>query len=95
MLKYICDYNIGGIMDDKTRVFDLNEINNQYDVVLKDVYLALKEKGYNPINQIIGFLINNDLEYICNHKKARSKISKLNRSKLIEFILKYYFKDNI
>jgi uncharacterized protein (UPF0297 family) len=58
--------------------------------VLFHVYEALKEKGYNPINQIVGYLISGDPAYIPRHKNARTMIRKLERDELIEELVKFY-----
>ena len=62
-------------MDDKTRLFKLVS-NDQAKVhkVLLEVYNSLKERGYNPIDQIVGYLISGDLGYISSYQDARSKI---------------------
>jgi uncharacterized protein (UPF0297 family) len=64
-----------------------------YDVVketLFKVYEALKEKGYNPINQIVGYLLSGDPAYITSHNNARSMIRKLERDEVIEELVKHY-----
>jgi len=58
--------------------------------ILLEVYNALKEKGYNPINQIVGYLISGDPTYITNYKNARSLIRKIDRDDIIEELLKNY-----
>jgi len=58
--------------------------------VLFHVYEALKEKGYNPINQIVGYLISGDPAYIPRHKNARAMIRQLERDELIEELVKHY-----
>ena len=75
-------------MDDKTRLFKLVS-NDQAKVhkVLLEVYNSLKERGYNPINQIVGYLISGDLGYISSYQDARSKIKTIDRSKIIEVLL--------
>ena len=55
---------------------------------LNEVAFILKEKGYNPINQIVGYIINNDSTYITNYKNARDKILKLDKSELIAVLLR-------
>lgn len=69
-------------------------IRNDNDIyqTLNEVYLSLKEKGYDPISQFKGYIISGDLGYISNYKKSRNKISKLDRSELIEVLLKSYLK---
>ena len=61
--------------------------------VLCAVYAALTEKGYNPINQLVGYLISGDPAYITNHKQARSLIRRVERDDLIEELVSYYVKD--
>ncbi len=60
--------------------------------VLKEVYDALSEKGYDPISQLKGYIISGDLGYISNYKKSRNKIGTLDRSELIEILLRSYLK---
>ena len=65
---------------------DYNEIKH----TLSMVYEALKEKGYNPINQIVGYLLSGDPAYITSHNNARSLIRKMERDELIEELVKQY-----
>ncbi|MDW7673159.1 MAG: IreB family regulatory phosphoprotein [Bacillota bacterium] len=58
--------------------------------ILESVYQALKEKGYNPINQIVGYLLSGDPAYITSHLNARSLIRKLERDDLLEELVKSY-----
>ena len=58
------------------------------------IYDALKEKGYNPINQIVGYIMSGDPTYITSHKNARSLIMKVERDELVEALLKSYIKNN-
>jgi len=58
--------------------------------ILDDVYMALKEKGYNPINQIVGYIISGDPTYITSHNGARSKIRKLERDEILEELVAHY-----
>lgn len=64
-----------------------------YDV-LKIVYEALSEKGYNPVNQIVGYIMSGDPTYITSHNNARSLIMKVERDELVEEILKEYIHTN-
>ncbi len=75
-------------MDDKTRLFKLVS-NDQATVhkTLLEVYKSLKERGYNPIDQIVGYLISGDLGYISSYQDARSKIKTIDRSKIVEVLL--------
>ena len=78
---------------DETRNFDIDiiEEENIYET-LKEVCEALEERGYNPINQIVGYIISDDLGYISNYKEARNRISKIDRVTLVEIILKKFLK---
>ncbi len=58
--------------------------------ILPHVYEALKDKGYNPINQLVGYLLSGDPAYITNHNNARSLIRKLERDELLEELLRKY-----
>ena len=62
--------------------------------VLREVYEALTEKGYNPINQIVGYIMSGDPTYITSHKSARSLIMKVERDELVEELLKAYIEHN-
>ena len=78
-------------MLDRTQTFSLGtdqeqEIRN----ILLTVYDALKEKGYNPVNQIVGYIMSGDPTYITSHNNARSLIMKVERDELVEEILKSY-----
>ncbi|MHB8129690.1 MAG: IreB family regulatory phosphoprotein [Mobilitalea sp.] len=58
--------------------------------VIRTVYAALTEKGYNPVNQIVGYVMSGDPTYITSHKGARSLIMKVERDEIIEELLRYY-----
>ena len=78
-------------MKDKPMTF---RIANDNEDVMKDtltaVYDALKEKGYNPINQIVGYILSEDPTYITTHNNARSLIRKIDRDELLAEMVKYY-----
>ena len=61
--------------------------------ILKTVYQAMTEKGYNPVNQIAGYIMSGDPTYITNHNNARSLIMKVERDEVVEEILKAYIKN--
>ena len=61
--------------------------------VLEQVYSALTEKGYNPVNQIVGYIMSGDPTYITSHKGARSMIMKVERDELVEELLNEYIKN--
>lgn len=63
-------------------------------LVLETVYDALKEKGYNPVNQIVGYIMSGDPTYITSHNSARSMIMKVERDELVEELLISYIKNN-
>ena len=64
----------------------------QVSDVIEIVYKALSEKGYNPVNQIVGYIMSGDPTYITSHKNARSLIMKVERDELVEELLKHYIK---
>ncbi len=76
---------------DKTMNFKLErEQNIDAQKLLKEVYDALSEKGYNPINQIVGYILSGDPTYITSHNNVRNKIRAIERDELLEKIVKYY-----
>lgn len=76
---------------DKTMSFKVEKDENlNAQEILKEVYQALQEKGYNPINQLVGYILSGDPTYITSHKDARNKIRKIERDELLEKMLKYY-----
>ena len=73
---------------EKTSLFDIREIDTELTrVTLKEVYEALEERGYNPTNQIVGYLISGDPGYISSYKDARNKIQEIDRAKIVEILL--------
>ena len=81
-------------MTDKTMTFSLgDEKEREMKAVLTAVYDALREKGYNPINQIVGYLLSEDPTYITNHNNARSLICKLDRDELLQELVRHYLFD--
>ncbi len=76
---------------DETMKFDVEkEQNAKAKEILKEVYNALKEKGYNPINQIVGYILSGDPTYITSHKGARNLIRQVERDELLEKMVKEY-----
>ena len=83
-------------MDDTTVLFDTNEINERIVLeTLKEVYNSLEERGYNPINQLVGYIISGDLGYISNYQGSRNKIKRIDRSMLVEVLLRSYLNNEI
>ncbi len=73
---------------DKTSLFEVKTIDTELTrTILHEVYEALKERGYNPTNQIVGYLISGDPGYISSYKDARSKIQEIDRAKIVEILL--------
>ena len=62
--------------------------------IIAEVYHALSEKGYNPVNQIVGYIMSGDPTYITSYKNARSLIMKVERDEIVEELLKNYIKNN-
>lgn len=77
-----------------TQYFRFN-LNDEISVkeILDTVYIAMEEKGYNPINQIVGYIMSGDPTYITSHNGARSMIMKVERDELVEELLKEYIKN--
>lgn len=79
---------------DKTMNFSVETDKNvKAREVLKKVYDALKEKGYNPINQLVGYIMSGDPSYITSHNGARILIRKVERDELLEELVRYYVAD--
>ena len=78
-------------MHDGTQVFKIdNETIDQNKLILRQVYDSLNEKGYNSINQIVGYLLSEDPTYITNYKDARANIRKLDRDELLRELVRSY-----
>ncbi len=76
---------------DKTMNFKVERENNiKTKEILKEVYEALVEKGYNPINQIVGYILSGDPTYITSHNDARNKIRSIERDELLEKLVQEY-----
>lgn len=73
----------------------VQESKPEVSEVLDKVYEALSEKGYNPVSQIVGYIMSGDPTYITSHKNARSMIMKVERDELLEEALKYYIDHKI
>ncbi len=77
----------------ETRLFNVEELETALvKKTLNEIYDALEERGYNPINQLVGYLISGDPGYISSYKDSRKKITSLDRTKIIEALLKDYIK---
>ena len=77
----------------ETTIFSIyNEKDEEIKTTLQEVYDALQEKRYNPINQIIGYILSEDPTYITTHRDARKKIRKLDRDDILQSLLRNYLK---
>ncbi len=80
--------------DSETMMFKMDkEKENEARDILFTVYKALNEKGYNPINQLVGYILSGDPTYITNHLNARSVVRRLERDELLEEIVRYYLEN--
>ena len=80
---------------EQTSLFNIEELDTELiRVTLKEVYDSLEERGYNPTNQIVGYLISGDPGYISSYKDARSKIQDLDRAKIVEILLDEFQKNS-
>lgn len=81
-------------MSSTTYLFNVEEVNDALvKDTIKEVCDALNERGYNAVNQLAGYLMSGDPGYISNHKEARNKISKIDRSKILEILIKEYLQN--
>ncbi|MEN6412581.1 MAG: IreB family regulatory phosphoprotein [Veillonellales bacterium] len=81
-------------LSQETMMFRVDsEEGNAASVIIGNVYQALKEKGYNPINQLVGYLLSGDPTYITSHNNARGLIRKLERDEILEELVRAYLKD--
>ena len=76
---------------DSTKVYDSNDFQNEYiSDIIKDVANILEDRGYNPVNQIVGYLMSGDPGYISSHKEARNKIARIDRTKILEVLVENF-----
>lgn len=80
---------------DSTSLFSIKDIDTELTrTTLKEVYEALEERGYNPTNQMVGYLISGDPGYISSYKDARNKIQEIDRAKIVEILLSEFQKND-
>lgn len=78
---------------EETKVYNTSDFSNAMIAeTLKEVIEILEERGYNPINQIVGYLMSGDPGYISSHKEARNKILKFERTKILEVLVSQFIK---
>ena len=76
---------------DNTKTFNSNDFQNEYvSEIIKEVAEILDERGYNPVNQIVGYLMSGDPGYISSHKEARNKISRIDRTEILEILVENF-----
>jgi len=80
-------------ISEETMMFRVDNEENNAAMVINAVYQSLMIKGYNPINQIVGYLLSGDPTYITSHNNARGLIRKLERDELLEELVRAYLKD--
>ena len=78
---------------DETMKFQVEKNPNEAQEIILDVYKSLKEKGYNPINQFVGYILSGDPTYITSHNNARSVIRKLERDEILEELVRHYLEE--
>ena len=84
----------GAGVDDFTRKFDfVLDQDAEIHRIMQTVYQALEEKGYNPVNQIVGYILSEDPTYVTNYKNARALIRKLDRDELLQELVKQYLSE--
>lgn len=80
---------------ENTSLFKVQDLDAEMTrLTLNEVYEALEERGYNPVNQIVGYLISGDPGYISSYKDARNKIQEIDRAKIIEILLVEFHNKN-
>ncbi len=83
-------------VDRNTMLFVVpNDKQSEMSKVMSDVYKALKEKGYNPLSQLVGYVMSGDPTYITNHNNARSLITRLERDEIIEELFSFYITEHL
>ena len=88
MLQYICIHKRECDSMEDTKIYDSSELKHEYiSQTIKEVASILEEKGYNSVNQIVGYLMSGDPGYISSYKQARSKISEFERTKILEILV--------
>lgn len=91
MLKLKCIHRKEGMFMDHTKTYNAGEFQEELiALTIKEVAEILNERGYNAINQIVGYLMSGDPGYISSHKEARNKITKFERAEILEVLVKKY-----
>ena len=94
MLQYGCIHKRGREFMNQTKVYNSTDFQEELIAeTIKEVALILNERGYNAINQIVGYLMSGDPGYISSHKEARNKLTKFERTEILEVLVKRYLND--
>jgi len=78
------------MVSDETMMFSFGVEENRAEKVIRNAWQAMNEKGYNPVNQLVGYLLSGDPAYITSHMDARSQIRKVERDELLEELVRTY-----
>ena len=78
------------MVSDETMMFSFGVEENRAEKVIRNAWQAMNEKGYNPVNQLVGYLLSGDPAYITSHLDARSEIRKVERDELLEELVRTY-----
>ena len=78
------------MVNEETMMFKFGNDENKAERIIRNVCQAMQEKGYNPINQIVGYLLSGDPAYVTSYKDARNQIRKLERDELLEELVRAY-----
>lgn len=79
----------------KLKINNMEKLKTNNPDILVEVYEALKEKGYNPINQLVGYILSGEPTYITNHNGARAKMNKIERDELLEMLVNDYLQHRL
>ncbi len=79
---------------DETMMFKVGSEENKAERILLESCISMREKGYNPINQFVGYLLSGDPAYITSYKDARSKVRSIDRDELLAELVKFYLDKN-
>ncbi len=78
------------MVNEETMMFKFGNDENKAERIIRNVCQAMQEKGYNPINQLVGYLLSGDPAYVTSYKDARNQIRKLERDELLEELVRAY-----
>lgn len=78
------------MVGEETMMFRFGTEENKAEKIIQEVCSAMEEKGYNPINQLVGYLLSGDPAYVTSHQEARSKIRTLERDDILEELVHFY-----